>query len=111
MLTLFMKYILSTLIIFGFTFSQSHANHFIYPDKCGFHSPNESEIILENNIERWLIKNSDYSNRNTLNIPIAMAYVPIKLSQLETKISVNIRGKLYSAEIVKKPFYKKADIS
>ena len=71
MLTLFMKYILSILIIFGFTFSQSHANHFIYPDKCGFHSPNESEIILENNIERWLIKNSDYSNRNTLNIPIA----------------------------------------
>ena len=58
-------------MIFGFIFPQSHANHFIYPDKCGFHSPGESEIILENNIEKWLIKNSDYSNRNTLNIPIA----------------------------------------
>ena len=70
MLTLFMKYILSIIMMFGLIFSQSHTNHFIYPDKCGFHSPNEDEIILENNIKQWLIENPNYNNRNTLNIPI-----------------------------------------
>lgn len=43
----------------------------------------------------------------TLGYPIALAYVPIALSQLGQLLEVEIRGKAYSAEVVKKPFYKR----
>jgi len=41
----------------------------------------------------------------SLSIPIALAYVPTKLSKVGTKIYVKIRGKLEQATVVKKPFY------
>ncbi len=42
----------------------------------------------------------------TLGHPIALAYVPLGLSKLGQVLEVEIRGKLYPATIVKKPFYK-----
>jgi aminomethyltransferase len=42
----------------------------------------------------------------TLGHPIALAYVPTALSKLGQVLEVEIRGKLYPATIVKKPFYK-----
>lgn len=42
----------------------------------------------------------------TLGYPIALAYVPTALSQLGQELEVEIRGKVYSAIVVKKPFYR-----
>ena len=66
-----MKYTVSILIIFGSIFSQSQNHHFIYSDKCGSPPPNDNEIVLENNIKNWLIKNPNYTSRSILNIPVA----------------------------------------
>lgn len=43
----------------------------------------------------------------TLNEPIALAYVPTELSKIGTVIGVEIRGKVETATVVKKPFIKK----
>jgi len=43
----------------------------------------------------------------TLQEAIAMAYVPIEFSKLDTKLSVEIRGKKCSARVVKKTFYRR----
>jgi len=42
----------------------------------------------------------------TLGQAIALAYVPTDLSQLGQSLEVEIRGKLYPAVVVKKPFYR-----
>lgn len=42
----------------------------------------------------------------TLGYPVALAYVPTSLSQLGQQLDVDIRGKLYSAVVVKRPFYR-----
>lgn len=42
----------------------------------------------------------------TLGYPIALAYVPTALSQVGQQLEVEIRGKAYSAIVVKKPFYR-----
>lgn len=42
----------------------------------------------------------------TLGQPIALAYVPTQLTTLGQQLEVEIRGKLYSAVVVKKPFYR-----
>jgi aminomethyltransferase len=42
----------------------------------------------------------------TLAHPIALAYVPLELSKIGQVLDVEIRGKLYPATVVKKPFYK-----
>jgi aminomethyltransferase len=44
----------------------------------------------------------------TLGQPIALAYVPTALSKLGQVLNVEIRGKLYPAVVVKKPFYRRA---
>ncbi len=43
-----------------------------------------------------------------LEIGIGMAYVLTEFSPIGTKIHIEIRGKKYPAEVVKKPFYKKS---
>ncbi len=43
----------------------------------------------------------------TLGYAIAMAYIPLEHSQLGKKLSVEIRGKQFAAEVVKKPFYRR----
>jgi len=43
----------------------------------------------------------------TLGYSIAMAYVPMEYSKLGSKLSIEIRGKYFSAEVVKKPFYRR----
>lgn len=42
----------------------------------------------------------------TLSKPIALAYVPSELSKVGQELQVEIRGKTYDAEVVKRPFYK-----
>lgn len=42
----------------------------------------------------------------TLNVPIALAYVPASLSSIGQSLEVEIRGKTYPATVVKKPFYR-----
>ncbi len=44
----------------------------------------------------------------TLEKAIALAYVPVDLSQLNRTLYVEIRGKKQPAKVVKKPFYRKA---
>jgi aminomethyltransferase len=39
---------------------------------------------------------------------IGMGFVPSQYAEIGTQIQIEIRGKLYNAEIVKKPFYKRA---
>ncbi|MBF2029892.1 MAG: glycine cleavage system aminomethyltransferase GcvT [Oscillatoriales cyanobacterium C42_A2020_001] len=42
----------------------------------------------------------------TLGIAIALAYVPVELSKPGQAVEVEIRGKSFAGEIVKKPFYR-----
>ena len=42
----------------------------------------------------------------TLGYPVALAYVPTEFAKIGTVLEVEIRGKLYPATVVKKPFYK-----
>jgi aminomethyltransferase len=42
----------------------------------------------------------------TLGKPIALGFVPPQLSKLGQSLEVEIRGKLYPAQVVKKPFYR-----
>lgn len=41
----------------------------------------------------------------TLNVPICMGFVRIEFSDIGTPLDVEIRGKLFKAEVVKLPFY------
>jgi len=38
---------------------------------------------------------------------IAMAYLPVAHAKIGTQVEIDIRGRRYEAEVVKKPFYKK----
>ena len=42
----------------------------------------------------------------TLNAPIALAYVPAELATVGQLLEVEVRGKPYPAEVVKRPFYR-----
>ena len=42
----------------------------------------------------------------TLNKAIALAYLPRELSKKGQRLEIEIRGKLYPAKVVKKPFYR-----
>jgi len=42
----------------------------------------------------------------TLGKPIALAYVPSNLGKVGQELAVEIRGKTYPAQVVKKPFYR-----
>jgi aminomethyltransferase len=44
----------------------------------------------------------------TLNAGIGLAYVPPSLGEIGARIEIEIRGKRFAAEIVKRPFYRKA---
>jgi aminomethyltransferase len=37
---------------------------------------------------------------------IGMAYLPAEFSKLGTCLQIEVRGRLFPAEVVKKPFYK-----
>lgn len=39
---------------------------------------------------------------------IGMAYVPAELAKLGTELQIDVRGRKFPAQVVKKPFYKKA---
>lgn len=43
----------------------------------------------------------------TLGYPIALAYVPTHLAKVDQSLAIEIRGKTYPAQVVKKPFYKR----
>jgi aminomethyltransferase len=42
----------------------------------------------------------------TLGYPVALAYIPSHLATLKQQLEVEIRGKVYPAIVVKRPFYK-----
>jgi aminomethyltransferase len=42
----------------------------------------------------------------TLGFPVALAYVPSEMASVGQVLEVEIRGKLYSANVVKRPFYR-----
>jgi aminomethyltransferase len=42
----------------------------------------------------------------TLGYPVALAYVPSKIATVGQQLEVEIRGKLYPAKVVKRPFYR-----
>lgn len=42
----------------------------------------------------------------SLELPIALAYVPAALAKLGTQLSVDIRGRQEAAQVVKRPFYR-----
>jgi aminomethyltransferase len=44
----------------------------------------------------------------TLQKPIALGYVPTKLSAVGSTVEVDVRGKRFKATVVKPPFYKNA---
>lgn len=43
----------------------------------------------------------------TLGYPIALGYLPLNLAKVGRSVEVEIRGKTYPAEVVKKPFYRR----
>lgn len=45
----------------------------------------------------------------TLNEAISLAYVPRNLSKIGQNLEIEIRGKLYPAKVVKKPFYRSSN--
>ncbi|MBK1882223.1 glycine cleavage system aminomethyltransferase GcvT [Luteolibacter pohnpeiensis] len=44
----------------------------------------------------------------SLKTGIGMAYLPIDQAKIGTKVNIDVRGRLFPAEVVKKPFYKPA---
>jgi aminomethyltransferase len=46
----------------------------------------------------------------TLGYPIALAYVPMALSKVGQQLDVEIRGKVYLAIVVKRPFYRTSSL-
>ncbi len=61
--------------------------------------------VISNNKEIGKITSGSWSP--TLKTGIAMAYIPTELTKIGTKVNVSIRGKEVSAEIVKRPFYRR----
>jgi aminomethyltransferase len=45
----------------------------------------------------------------SLGVGIGMAYLPVSFSQPGTTIEIEIRGRVYSAEVIQKPFFKRQD--
>ena len=43
----------------------------------------------------------------TLNQNIGMGYIPVDLSEPDTRLGVDIRGKMTQATVVELPFYKR----
>ena len=43
----------------------------------------------------------------TLKEGVAMAYLPVDSAKIGTEIDIDVRGRRYAAQVVKKPFYKK----
>lgn len=43
----------------------------------------------------------------TLKYGVAMAYLPVESAKIGTALEIDVRGRRYPAEVVKKPFYKK----
>jgi aminomethyltransferase len=46
----------------------------------------------------------------SLGVGIGMAYVPIRAATLGTALEIEIRGRRFPAEVVKKPFYRKPSV-
>jgi aminomethyltransferase len=46
----------------------------------------------------------------SLNEGIALAYLPLSLAQPGQKLHLDIRGRKFAAEVVKKPFYRPSSV-
>jgi aminomethyltransferase len=47
----------------------------------------------------------------TLDVPIAMGYVPPEHAKVDTELEVDVRGRLVPARVVKRPFYRRSEKS
>jgi aminomethyltransferase len=45
----------------------------------------------------------------TLDVPIAMGFVPPELAKVDTPLAVEVRGRPVAAEVVRRPFYRRSD--
>lgn len=61
-------------------------------------------LVLHNGEKVGIVTSGTLSQ--TLGYPVALAYVTTALSKLGQILEVEIRGKAYSATVVKRPFYK-----
>ncbi len=61
--------------------------------------------VLYNSENIGLVTSGTWSP--TLKEPIALAYVPSEIANVNTQLEVEIRGRKHPAAIVKKPFYRK----
>ncbi len=74
-----------------------------FADKC---IPRQGYKVFSGDTEVGVVTSGAMSP--SLEIPIAMAYVPRRLSRPGSNVEVEIRGRRFMAEIIKPPFYKKA---
>ncbi|MGF1489897.1 MAG: glycine cleavage system aminomethyltransferase GcvT [Prochloraceae cyanobacterium] len=65
------------------------------------------KVLLE---DRYVGEVTSGTLSPTLNVAIALAYVPKSASKIGQELSIEIRGKQYPAKIVKKPFYSRKKI-
>lgn len=66
--------------------------------------PRQGYSVLKEKTEVGLITSGSVGP--SVNIPIAMAYVPVELSETGSKLSVDCRGRIAEATVVNLPFYK-----
>ncbi len=82
-------------ILVGLQMEGRHIARHGYPVKERLESSNPMGVVTSGSISP------------TLGYPIALAYVPTALSQVGQTLAVDIRGKDYPAQVVKRPFYRR----
>ncbi|MCK5124763.1 MAG: glycine cleavage system aminomethyltransferase GcvT [candidate division Zixibacteria bacterium] len=75
----------------------------VLKDKC---FPRKGYTIMEGDEVVGEITSGTVSP--SLGIPIAMGYVPKRLAKSGNTVEIDIRGKRFTAEVIKPPFYKKS---
>ncbi|MEZ5357874.1 MAG: glycine cleavage system aminomethyltransferase GcvT [Candidatus Zixiibacteriota bacterium] len=74
----------------------------VFKDKC---FPRHGYAVMDGDDKVGQVTSGTVSP--SLNIPIAMAYVPRKMAKIGNTVEVDIRNKRFAAEVIKPPFYKK----
>jgi aminomethyltransferase len=62
--------------------------------------------VVQNGVSVGIVTSGTLSP--TLGVAIALAYVPIAMANIGQQVEVEVRGKVYEATVVKRPFYRAA---